>query len=49
MHYWPIIKVYYNEYGHLIIVYAAAWAKSFQSGSDFEGLETIANGKQDGD
>ena len=46
---WPITRVYYNENGHLIIVYAPAWAKDFQPGSDIEGLEEITDGESNGD
>ena len=49
MAYWPVIKVYYDESGHLIIVYAPAYSTPFQSGGDIEELEIIAEEMRDGD
>jgi hypothetical protein len=41
MSHWPINRVYYNEDGDLVVVYATAWSLSFTDGGDIAELEKL--------
>lgn len=40
---YPLIKVYYDEAGHLIFVYAPLWAVGFLSEGDLNELDKIGS------